>query len=292
MKKPIWSVIVPIYERRTYLRQCLESVLSQGIPEDDMEIWVVDNASPTPGIDDLVYEIGAGRVKYHRNERNFGLYSSCNRAIRLTTGHLIHFLHEDDYVMNGFYRDFFPFDDFHPDIHSPAVYYSYYLNRHPDGHFWGPPAFDGQEQLLERLVLGNPLQVCSVAVDRRVFEEIGCFREDMPHVADWEYWMRAALRYPWVHCPKPNAVFRYHADQDTERNTKSGQAISDTRRLLESFDETLPPDLKLLIPMARRSYARVALVSAVRAIEDGEPAVAEMFASEGVALLSKANNNA
>lgn len=286
---PTWSVIVPVYERRTYLRQCLESVLSQGIPEDKMEILVVDNASPTPGLDDLVYEIGGGRVKYHRHETNLGLYPSCNKAVQLTRGHIIHFLHEDDYVLDGFYYSFFPFNDFHPEINPPSAYYSHYLNLHPDGHFWAPPEFEGQGQLLERLALGNPLQVCAVALDRRIFEEIGYFREDLPHVADWEFWMRAALRFPWVHSRTPKAVFRYHADQDTERNTKSGRAIVDTRRLFESFDDILPPELRLLVPMARRSYARVALVSAVRAIEDGEPQTAAMFAREGLTLLSQAN---
>src|SRR5208282_2916526 len=45
--RPFWSVIVPLYERRTYLKQCLDSVLEQDPGPEEMEILVVDDASPS-----------------------------------------------------------------------------------------------------------------------------------------------------------------------------------------------------------------------------------------------------
>ena len=43
-RRPFWSVIVPLFERRTYLKQCLDSVLGQDPGPEQMEILVVDDA--------------------------------------------------------------------------------------------------------------------------------------------------------------------------------------------------------------------------------------------------------
>ena len=101
--RPFWSVIVPLYERGTYLKQCLDSVLEQDPGPGEMEILVVDDASPSD-LSGLVGETGRGRVRYLRNASNLGLYPSTNAAIEATNGRFIHILHDDDWVANGFYR--------------------------------------------------------------------------------------------------------------------------------------------------------------------------------------------
>lgn len=276
---PLFSVIVPVYERREFLRECLESITSQW-EEGKFEVLVLDNASPTPGLKELVDDIGKGKVLFVRNKRNLGLYGSVNRGIALTTGQYVHVLHEDDYVLPGFYEEvvFLKTD-------KAAVFHTHYLNVLPDGNNGGPPFITSQNDLLERLVLGNPLQVCSVVIDRLIFNEIGNFREDLPHVADWEFWMRSALRFPWIYNKKPMAVFRIHKKQDSVEHTDNGRAIYDTRRLLDSFAEILPDNLKAILPKARRSYARLAAINAAMALERGDSAMASIFLREADILL-------
>lgn len=286
MGVPLWSVVIPIYERRTYLRQCLESVLQQAPGAGRMEILVLDNASPTPGISDLVKDIAGDRVRYHRNERNLGLYGSKNEGIRLTTGRLIHFLHEDDYVFPGFYDSIAPMPYFEVE---PAVYHTHYLELREVGQFWGPPIFTDNLDLLQRLVVSNPIQICSVVIDRRVFEKVGYFREDFPHVADWEFWMRSALKFPWFYTPRPLAVFRVHDSQDTACHTASGRTVYDTRRLLEIFEEVLPEDLKKLLPHARALCAHAALYNGIKALSKDGTDQASFYAREASLLLSPLN---
>ena len=64
--RPFWSVIVPIYQRTKYLKDCLNSILDQDPGADDMEIIVTDDASPSD-LSGLVHELGRGRVEYRRN---------------------------------------------------------------------------------------------------------------------------------------------------------------------------------------------------------------------------------
>ena len=44
MKNPYFSVIIPIYNVEAYLRQCVESVLTQSFR--DIEVILVDDGSP------------------------------------------------------------------------------------------------------------------------------------------------------------------------------------------------------------------------------------------------------
>ena len=44
-KRPLWSVMIPTYNCTQYLRHTLESVLAQALPQDEMQIEVVDDFS-------------------------------------------------------------------------------------------------------------------------------------------------------------------------------------------------------------------------------------------------------
>src|SRR5208282_662430 len=99
---PFWSVIVPLYNRTTYLKQCIDSVLDQDPGPQEMEILVIDDASPAD-LGAFVNDIGRGRIRYIRNPTNLGLYPSTNAAIQTARGRFLHILHDDDWVENGFY---------------------------------------------------------------------------------------------------------------------------------------------------------------------------------------------
>ena len=56
MKKPLISVIVPMYNAEKYIEKCLESVMAQSF--DDYEVIVVDDGSKdlSPKIADCLAE--------------------------------------------------------------------------------------------------------------------------------------------------------------------------------------------------------------------------------------------
>ena len=55
--RPLWSVMIPVYNRVKYLRQALESTLSQGYGQDQMQIEVVDDCSANSEAEAIVKEI-------------------------------------------------------------------------------------------------------------------------------------------------------------------------------------------------------------------------------------------
>ena len=101
--RPLWSVMIPAYNCAQYLRETLASVLVQDPGADRMQIEVVDDCSS----DDpkaVVNEVDPGRVEYYRQSQNVGTVRNFNTCLERSRGFLVHILHGDDAVRDGFYR--------------------------------------------------------------------------------------------------------------------------------------------------------------------------------------------
>lgn len=89
------SVIIPVYNVETYLRQCVESVLKQTLKE--IEIICVDDGSTDGSLDILKeYEAADPRLKVVC-QKNAGAGAARNHGIRLAQGKYMSFLDSDDF---------------------------------------------------------------------------------------------------------------------------------------------------------------------------------------------------
>lgn len=99
------SVIVPVYNAEPYLCRCLDSLLNQGLSEEEMEIVCVDDGS-TDGSTEVIKSY-AGRlctsVRLIENAQNMGCPASRNRGIEEAHGEIITFCDADDYLVDGAY---------------------------------------------------------------------------------------------------------------------------------------------------------------------------------------------
>lgn len=93
------SVVIPVYNVKTYLEQCIESVIQQTY--NNLEIILVDDGS-TDGSADICdeYAVTDKRIKAIHKE-NGGLSSARNRGLKESTGDYICFLDSDDYWDNN-----------------------------------------------------------------------------------------------------------------------------------------------------------------------------------------------
>ena len=102
-KIPLVSIIVPVYNVKPYLSQCLDSIIGQVY--QNIEIIIVDDGS-TDGCADICDEY---KHKDERvvvvHKRNEGLSSARNSGMSLATGKYITFIDSDDMVSNIFVSD-------------------------------------------------------------------------------------------------------------------------------------------------------------------------------------------
>lgn len=101
-KKPLISVIVPVYNVEKYLPKCLDSLLAQTWQE--LEIIVVDDGSPDNSWDIMQeYARRDSRVRPIR-QKNGGLSAARNAGVEAARGEWIGFLDSDDYVAPEMYE--------------------------------------------------------------------------------------------------------------------------------------------------------------------------------------------
>lgn len=102
---PSLSVIVPIYNVRAYLQECLDSLVNQSL--NDLEVIMVDDGS-TDGSGDIAKKYAAlhDGFAYHR-KKNGGLGQARNYGVKYAHGEYIAFLDSDDVVPKSAYRDMY-----------------------------------------------------------------------------------------------------------------------------------------------------------------------------------------
>lgn len=98
MNNSLVSIIIPVYNVETYLRECVESVISQTYT--NIEIWLIDDGSKDlSGIICDQYTEKDERVKVVHKE-NGGLSSARNIGLDYANGEYILFLDSDDIIPN------------------------------------------------------------------------------------------------------------------------------------------------------------------------------------------------
>lgn len=105
---PKVSVIVPVYNTEQYLRECLDSILSQTLKE--IEIIIINDCSPDNSIEIIrKYEKEDNRIKVIDKKQNEGVGQARNDGLKKATGEFVCFIDSDDlyssaYVLEKLYN--------------------------------------------------------------------------------------------------------------------------------------------------------------------------------------------
>ena len=243
--RPRWSVMIPTYNCAGYLRETLASVLAQDPGPALMQIEVVDDASTKDDPEAVVAELGQGRVEFFRQPRNLGHTHNFNTCLQRARGELVHLLHGDDQVREGFYQAMQRAFDTRPDI---GAAFCRYIAMNEQGHWQtlGPLEQGTRgviDNWLERIAVGQRLQTPSIVVRRAVYEQVGGFDSRMRRYGeDWEMWVRIAARYPVWYETEPLALYRIHSDSLSGQTVRTGENAADLRRAIAINRAHLPTD--------------------------------------------------
>lgn len=91
------SVVVPVYNAGMFLRECMDSLVNQTLP--DIEIICIDDCSADESLSILQeYQSQDKRIKIIRNEVNLGAAESRNNGLAKTAGKYVQFVDADDYL--------------------------------------------------------------------------------------------------------------------------------------------------------------------------------------------------
>jgi glycosyltransferase involved in cell wall biosynthesis len=269
--RPLWSVMIPTYNCAKYLRETLTSVLAQDPGSDLMQIEVVDDHSTEDDPKAVVEELGKGRVAFYQQPENVGYIHNFETCLLRSRGHLIHILHGDDYVREGFYQKMQQ-----AFLEATDIGYAFCRHLYMDekGHWQSISPLEQAtsgviDGWLEKISSGQRIATPSVVVRREVYEQLGGFDRRFTCAGeDWEMWVRIATRYPVWFEVEPLAAYRVRRTGSlTESSLSTGRLAKDMHKATEIIESYLPiylpePIVKRVTTQARSTYATWAIAAA------------------------------
>jgi glycosyltransferase involved in cell wall biosynthesis len=92
-KKPLVTVTIPMYNNARFIRQTIESILSQTY--EHFELLIYDDSS-TDESWDIAMSFSDPRIRLFKNERNLGPEGNWNRAVSMVRGEYVKLVCGDD----------------------------------------------------------------------------------------------------------------------------------------------------------------------------------------------------
>lgn len=236
-----WSVMIPAYRCNAYLPICLASVLDQRVPAGSLQLAVVNDDPNDAECEQVVRTHGRGRADYHQNNRNLGAGGNFNRCLALATGELILVLHGDCYLLPGFFYRLSALAAIHPDAGMIACralgvddqgQTLWEFRRYPE---FESLTFDDSPIWTELHLMPS-----AVVVRRKVYAQLGGYREDIANGQDWEMWSRVIHACGIIMTPEILACYRQHADSITGRTKREAQNIREFTKLYRHFASVRP----------------------------------------------------
>ena len=268
--RPRWSVMIPTYNCARYLEASAPLRAHPGPGPEAMQIEVVDDHSPADDPEEVVTRLGQGRVAFHRQPENVGVVGNLNTCLQRARGELVHVLHGDDLVLDGFYRTSttacgsIPMPAQRIAATSTSTRTTAWLDVAPHEPASSGILTEGARFLAAEQRVMTPC----IVVRRSVYEQLGGFDTRLACAEDWEMWVRVASRFPGVlrraaACVLPGA-------RRLEHRKKSAQAAGawTTRGWRSSSSPLLRPDRT-----ACRQTNRILALCPVGTGDGAEPAV-------------------
>ena len=202
---PLISIVVPTWNRKDYLRICIQSLLAQSYP--NCEIVIVDDGS-TDGTGDMI-AAEFPQVRYIYQE-NAGTAAAKNHAVQEARGEYVVFNDSDDVFLPHAVESLF---NALPAPDALACCYGTYHtidadgNRLPTRHkiaFLPSGTITGE--LLRHIIVTN----CGTMIPRKLFLGTGGFDRNLKVAEDYQLFLKLAVQVPFYAVQEPIYLRRRH----------------------------------------------------------------------------------
>lgn len=272
-KLPLVSVVTPTYNQADFLRDTLESVLSQDYPR--IEYQVLDDGS-TDKTPQILAEY-SDRVASER-QTNRGQTPTINTGWERAQGDIFTWLNSDDTFLPGAVTTAVNYLQEHPDV---DIVFGDSLFTRPDGEpierSKDRTGFDYRAFVLQ---CENPIAQPSAFIRRSVIEDIGLLDPSYYYFMDWDFWLRAGIRHQIAYFPELLSTYRLH--QESKTVAQPARAAPELEYMYRKFfaRPDLPADIRAL---ERRAMVNMFFTSGGYYLEGGNPSGARRMGFKALA---------
>jgi glycosyltransferase involved in cell wall biosynthesis len=208
------DVIVPCYLYGHFLKECVESVLTQSGPR--VRVLIIDDASPDQTAD-VATELANNdpRVTFLRHTANRGHIATYNEGIDWASAEYLLLLSADDYLLPGALNRATTLMEQYSDV---GFVFGNAVELDEHGGRWftdAVPCHNGERILTCQEFFGlsgaqNIVPTPTAVIRTEIQKRVGGYRAELPHAGDMEMWLRMAAHASLGFVKTPQAVYRLH----------------------------------------------------------------------------------
>lgn len=214
--QPLVSIVIPVYNGANYMREAIESALTQTY--QNIEVLIVNDGS-TDNTRDIALSYG-DRIRYFVKE-NGGVSTALNLAIHEMKGDYFSWLsHDDVYYPNKIQVEMDALIT--NNTMQRAVYSNYDLLRMPQQQVDRSPSArlmkSYGKDIIETGALAPALGLisgCSLLIPKEYFDRYGLFDESLRAVQDYKKWFEMFRKKRMIYVHQSLIQSRVHSDQVT-----------------------------------------------------------------------------
>ncbi len=200
---PLVTIVTPSFNQGVYIRETIESVLSQDYPR--IEYMVIDGGSTDSTLDVLR---SYGDRFFWISEPDRGQSHAINKGFRRASGEIVAWLNSDDVYLPGAVAESVSYLQEHHDV---DLVYGDAQVIDEAGNIVLETARSKPFGLPITLTQFSTLVQPTAFFRRRVLEQVGYLNEDLHYMMDVDLWIRIGLHGNGVYLPGARAKIRFHA---------------------------------------------------------------------------------
>lgn len=215
---PKISVLMSVYNGEHYLREAVESILSQTFT--DFEFLIVDDCSIDNSLS-ILREYGGKdkRIRIITNEFNIGLTKNLNKLIKASKGEYIARFDCDDISLPDRFKEQVKYLDEHKNCGAISSWADIIDNQ---GKYLRTVKYPTRDnELRKALIRYNPFFHSGLMVPRKILDDVGFYDESWRFAQDYELYFRIAKKYELRNIPRVLLQYReIHGSITDSKNKK------------------------------------------------------------------------
>jgi len=218
-KKPIISVVMPVYNSEKYVSEAIKSILKQTFK--DFELIIIDDCSTDKTFKIInEYTKQDTRIKYFRNQQNLGCTASLNKGLKHAKGKYLARMDADDVSHKERFKEQVKILDKGYDLVGTNIIFV-----DEKGKKKGTRKYS--EDIKKIIRLESPLAHPSTMFRTSFLKKTGTYNEKYYSAQDYDLWIRFYLNNAKI-TNIQKELLKYRLHKETIKNIKTKNTIRNT----------------------------------------------------------------
>ena|SRR3989344_2621648 len=235
-KNPKVTVLMPVYNAEKYLREAIESILSQTFK--NFEFLIINDGS-TDKSKDVILSYNDPRIIYSENSKNLGIAKTLNKGMNLARGNYIARMDGDDISHPDRLQEQIEFMDDNRHVGVCGTWLQTINNNKEE--IWKSPI--AHEEIRSLMLFHDAIYHPTVVIRRDIIKKHNLrYSESIRYAEDYEFWTRTTKYTRLSNLQEVLLYHRVYHNKHIDAYLKIQEKSADRVRLSQLYKLGIRPD--------------------------------------------------